>query len=73
MGLIGGTVVERKVFENSFQHSEALNSQIATDEAVVAEIERKLINPNLDADTKHNLEAQAAAARIRISTARGKQ
>ena len=73
MGLIGQTVVEREVFEHSFQRSEALKSQIATDEAVLAEIERKLANPELDADTRHNLEAQAAAARVRIATTRGKQ
>lgn len=69
-GLFGKTVVERKVFENSYQRDEAIKSQIATDEAVLAEIEKKLLNPNLDANTKYNLEAQAAAARIRIKTAK---
>ena len=72
-GLIGGTAVERVVFENSYQRSEALKSQIATDEAVIMEIERKLLNPNLDGDTRFNLEAQLSAARIRIATAKGKQ
>lgn len=72
MGLFGRTVVERKVFEHSYQRSEAIKSQIATDEAVLAEIDRKLSNPNLDADTRFNLKAQAAAARVRIATARGK-
>ena len=71
-GLIGKTVVEREVFERSFQRSEALKAQIATDEAVLAEISRKLANPNLDADTRYNLEAQASAARVRISTTEGK-
>lgn len=69
LGLFGRTVVERKVFENSYQRSAALEAQIATDEATIAEIERKLANPNLDADTKNALEAQAAAARIRIAAA----
>lgn len=73
LGLWGKTVVERKVYEASYQRSEALKSQIATDEAVVAEIQRQLANPSLDEDTRHNLEAQAAAARIRIATARSKQ
>lgn len=68
--LFGRTVVERKVFEESYQRSEALKSRIATDEATLVEIERKLSNPNLDADTRHNLEAQVSAARIRIETAR---
>jgi hypothetical protein len=72
-GVFGQTVVERKVFENSYQRSEAIKSQIATDEANLAEIDRKLQNPNLDPDTRANLEAQASAARVRIAAARSKQ
>ena len=72
MGVFGRTVVERKVFENSYQRTEAIKSQIATDEAVLAEIQVKLRNPNLDPDTRHNLEAQATAARIRIRVAKEK-
>lgn len=72
-GLLGGTVVERKVFENSYQRSESLKSQIAQDEAVLAEIDRKLENTTLEQSTIINLEAQAAAARIRIATAKGQQ
>lgn len=73
VGLLGTTVVERKVFEQSYQKQAAMNSQIATDEAVLAEIERKLLNPSLDAGVRHNLEAQASAARIRIATTRKEQ
>lgn len=73
LGLIGGTFVERKVFEQSYQRSEALKSQIATDEAVLAEVQRKLMNPSLDENTRYNLEAQAAAARVRITATRSKQ
>ncbi len=69
-GLIGTTVVERKVFEESYQRSEAIKAQIATDEAVLVEIEGKLNNPGLDEDTRFNLEAQASAARVRIATAK---
>lgn len=69
IGVFGSTVVERKVFENSYQRSEAIKSQINTDKAVLKEIEMKLRNPNLDKDTRFNLEAQASAARIRINTA----
>lgn len=72
-GLIGGTIVEREVFERSYQRSEALKSQIAIDQAVMTEIEQKLSNPNLDEDTRFNLEAQLSAARVRIETARRKQ
>jgi len=73
LGLFGSTVVERKVFENSYQRSESIKSQIATDEANLAEIKRKLENPNLDPNTRHNLEAQATAARVRIAAAKGRQ
>jgi hypothetical protein len=73
LGVFGRTVVERKVFENSYQRSEAINTQIATDEANLAELERKLANPNLDEDTRANLEAQASAARVRLAAARSKQ
>ena len=73
LGLWGGTIVERRVFEESYQRSEALKSQIATDKAVIAEITGKLQNPNLDENPRFNLNAQASAARIRISTARSKQ
>jgi hypothetical protein len=71
-GVLGNTIVERKVFENSYQRTAALKSQIAADEAVLAEIEEQLKNPGLDENTRYNLEAQAAAARIRIRTARSK-
>lgn len=72
VGLIGGTVVERVVFENSYQRSESIKSQIATDEAVLMEIQGQLSNPDLDESTRHNLLAQASAARVRIATAKGK-
>lgn len=72
-GLIGSTVVERKVFEESYQRSEALKSQIATDEATIANIEGQLRNPNLDEDTRYNLEAQKRAAETRINAAKAKQ
>ena len=73
LGLWGSTVVERKVFENSYQRSEALKSQIAVDEAVLAEIKAKLTNPNLDANTRINLEAQMSAINVRLRTTRSKQ
>ena len=72
-GVFGSTVVERKVFEHSYQRSEAMKARIATDEAVLAEIETRLSNPKLDADTRANLEAQARAARVRLKAARSQQ
>lgn len=72
-GILGSTIVKRKVFEHSYHRAEGLKARIAIDETVLAEIERKLTNPNLDADTRANLEVQASAARIRIATARRMQ
>ncbi len=72
LGLFGRTVVERKVFENSFQYSEARKSEIAMFEAQLTEISHKLSNGNLSEGTRINLEAQASALRIQLSVARSK-
>ncbi len=69
-GLIGRTVVEREVFENSYQRKASIAAQIATDAITITQIESRLRNPNLDASVRFNLEAQADAARLRISIAR---
>ena len=63
------TIIERKVYEESYQRSESLKARIAADEAVLAEIEVQLSNLELDSETRINLEAQARAARVRIATA----
>ena len=72
VGLFGKTVVERKVFENSFQYSESRKTEIAMFNAQLVEIERKLMNTNLDENTRINLDAQASALRVRLSVARSK-
>jgi hypothetical protein len=72
-GLVGKTAVEREVFEQSYQRDASFKARIATDEAAIAQIEGQLINPNLDENTRFNLEAQASAARVRIDTARRQQ
>ena len=71
LGLWGGTIIERKVFESSYQRSESIKSRIAIDRASMTEIEQQLMNPNLDENTRYNLEAQLSAARVRIATAEG--
>lgn len=73
LGLWGSTAVERKVFEQSYQRSSALKARMASEEANIAELEAQLANPNLDQNTRHNLEAQARAARVRLNTARRQQ
>lgn len=72
-GIIGKTIVEREVFERSYQRSESLKSQIATEEAALEEINRQLSRPDLDPSTRANLEAQASGIRVRIRAAKGKQ
>lgn len=72
-GLWGNTYVERKVFEESYQRSESFKSRIATDQAVLVEIEAMLANPNISANSRANLQAQARAARVRINSAKAQR
>jgi len=71
-GMIGRTVVERKVFEQSYQRSESYKSQIATWEAQLIEINSKL-SGDLDKSTRQNLEAQASSIRVMLNSARRMQ
>ncbi len=73
MGMIGHTIVERKVFENSFQYSEATKAQVATFEAQLVEIQHKLSSSTITPSTRTNLEAQRSALNIQLSVARSKQ
>lgn len=68
IGLIGGTVVEREVFEQSFQFSEARKTAIANYEAQLSEINSLLADPDLSATEKRQLNAQAARLRVLIQT-----
>lgn len=68
-GIIGRTVVEREVFERSFQYDQARESQGNIYTAQIAELEAQLQNPNLDAAAKANIEAQLAAIRVRARAA----
>lgn len=73
VGLVGRTVVERKVFENSFQSSEARKAEVATYHATLSEIERKLATSKISEGTRANLEAHASGLRIQLNTARAKR
>lgn len=72
-GVFTQTVVERKVFEESFQYSEARKSEIATYEAQLAEINSQLADPALDENTRRSLTAQKSAISVRLNTAKAKQ
>lgn len=69
-GIIGKTIVERKVFENSYQYTAGQRQMIATYEAQLAELNTKLANPELDATTRSNMEGQVSAIRIQLAAAR---
>lgn len=66
----GDARVDRAVFEESYQRSESIRARVATDEAVLVEIEARLAGGDLDDDTRKNLKAQARAARVRIRAAK---
>lgn len=72
LGLWGSTVVERKVFENSYQRQEALRSQIAQEEATLAQIEIIINTPGLTLETTRTLMAQQRAAEMRLHVAKAK-
>jgi len=73
MGKFTGTVVERAVFENSFQYSESRKSEALLYEAQLAEVNRMLSSLDLTIDSRRNLERQASGLRIQLTVARGKQ
>lgn len=68
-GIIGRTVVEREVFDESYQKVAGDEQRIATFEAQKAEIEGRLNNPELDETTRANLEAQLSAINIQLDAA----
>jgi len=68
-GIIGRTIVEREVFTHSQQYTEARKSEIATLRATIAEIEGKLMNPQLDEQTRINLNAQLSGLNIQLANA----
>lgn len=57
-GIIGTTIVERKVFENSYQKHEADKTALTIFDAQLAQLRAKLNNPSLDANTKAEIRAQ---------------
>ena len=73
LGKITGTAVEREVFEQSYQRSEAVKSEIATYSVQIASLEGQLLNPNLDAGTKANISAQLSAIKMQLNIAKGER
>jgi len=67
-GIIGKTVIERKVFENSYQKHEADKEARTTYDASLALLRSKLNNPNLDVGTRAEIQAQIDAITILKTT-----
>lgn len=71
-GVWTDTVVEREVYEQSYQRQEAVKSQIATFEAQKVELEGRLLNPNLDEGTRANIQAQISSINVQLRAAKEK-
>ena len=71
-GSVAGTVVDRKVQENSYQNSEARKTEIMTMEAQLATVEADLANPATPEATRAALRGQRRAINIRLEVARKK-
>lgn len=65
-GLIGWTIVERKVFEESYQKKAGDSAKLATFKAQRLSIEIQLRRTDLTAAERTDLEAQLAAINIQI-------
>lgn len=69
VGLLGRTIVEREIFEQSYQRSSAIQSQINKEKATIISIKSRLSDPALEESLKTNLQAQLRAAELRLNTA----
>lgn len=68
LGVFGKTVVERKVFEQSYQKKEANKTANTIHSAQLAQLRGKLNNPNINEGTKAEIRAQIDAINILKST-----
>ncbi len=70
LGKLGGTFMERKVFEQSYQRSEGLKSQMNTWQAQLASINSQILNTT-DKETLSQLKTQKAMLEIQIAQTQG--
>jgi len=70
IGIIGSTVVERKVFENSYQKVSADNKAERIYSAQLAEVNSMLDETDIDSDTRQDLRRQAALLRVQLNSIR---
>lgn len=69
-GIWGKTVVERKVFESSYQYSAGQKDKAAMLESQKAIINSKLMNVNVDELTKQTLQAQLDGINVQLGAMR---
>lgn len=70
---VAGVITERLIFINSFQYQESRNQEVTNYEAQLAEINAQLINPDLDTQTRANLQAQKNSITVLLRAAKEKQ
>ena len=67
-GLLGNTVAERIIFDNSYQRHATVETRNTTLTAQLAEIDYKLNNSDLNPTQRSELEAKAAGLRILLNS-----
>ena len=70
---IGNTIIEREVFEQSYQRQAGIEEAIATYEAQLAMIEIKLESTELTEQERNTLEANRASIRIQLQATRAQK
>lgn len=68
LGIIGQTIVERKVFEQSYQKKEADKDALATYDAQISILRRRLRAQNITDEQRAEIQAQIDALNILKST-----
>lgn len=71
-GAVGGSIVERKVNENSYQNSEARKTEIMTYEAQLVELDAQLARTDLTPKARADLESNKAVLKVRLKVAKEK-
>ena len=69
---VGSTVVERKIYENSYQRTASIKEEILSLSVELENINRDLSNPTLSEFDRSNLESQKRSLENRIQIAKGK-
>lgn len=69
-GILGHTIVERKIFENSYQKRSADEDALTTYDAQLSVLQRRLRQEGLTQDDRDDIQAQIDAINIMKSSKR---